>query len=94
MFIEEVQLYKRVLNSDGDVINPGDVPSAEVKVKYTYYSLIAGKKGEEAINKVYEGYTPSSAYLFTSDPYHQKVRSISIKESNRFNIIQTLCETF
>lgn len=93
-YLEEVQLFKRVLDSQGDPLTPDSIPEAQVKTKFTYYSLIPGETGDAAINKVYSDYIPSPDYTAAQDPYHQKVRSISIKESNRFNIIQTLCETF
>jgi hypothetical protein len=43
----------------------------------------------------YEKYDePSSLFTPTIRPGCEKVRSLTVKESNRFNIIQDLCETF
>ena len=96
---EEIQLFEYIKDADGNTVIPGReiVPV----ISYTYYfydpaenkgttdvnSLII-KKETDDINDVPDGYS-----VKFNESYN-KNRAISISESNRFNIIQTICETF
>lgn len=104
--IEEVSFFKYVTvevvdeetNATQEIMaQPGDVPTAVAKTKYYYYDPKSGYTSLEDIQYLYSGYTPSTDYLEmvkTGESRFEKVRSIEVKESNRFNIIQTLCELF
>ena len=94
IYIEDIQFFPYVKISSG-VLYPGQVSDAEVKVKYIYYTPDKTYTKIEDIKKVYEGYSPSSAYIEDyNDIQYEKVRSITASESNRFNLIQELCEIF
>ena len=95
-FIQEAQFFPYVLDSENKIVFPGDTPSACVKKKYYYYYPNQNKKvaGADAISYAYIGNDKSPNYTVKYDKTFEKIRSITEKESNRFNIIQTLCETF
>lgn len=66
---------------------------SEVVTRYNYYDPAQRKDYDEnTIVYEYSEYVDSIHYLprYT----YEKVRSITAKESNRFNIIQSICETF
>ena len=79
-----------------DIVEPGDVPEARIETAYHFYDP------DENIGKLSEDdyvfsdadpslYTP----LFGSGEHEfEKIRSITAKESNRFNLLQELAETF
>lgn len=96
--LEEAQLFKEVLDESSEIITPGEFDSSGVqKMIYCAYNpedapetkddIVYIYKGDEPIVKAREGY----AYLTTE---FQKVRTINVKESNIFNILQTLAEKF
>lgn len=95
-FIQEAQFFPYVLDSENKIVFPGDTPSACVKKKYYYYYPSQNKNvvDADAISYAYIGNDKSPNYTVKYDKTFEKIRSITEKESNRFNIIQTLCETF
>ena len=102
-WIEEIQLFRKIIGSkDGQEvrINPGDFDISSVsKVVYKYYNYTANSG---KINKDDIGYLHVSTSPWTDNgklevqytDNFDKVRSISVKQSNRFNILQTIAETF
>lgn len=104
--VEEVSFFKYVMVEVADEVTgeirevmaqPGDVPSAIVKTKYYYYDPSSSYTNIDDIQYLYSGYAPSedfSEMAKTGTSRFEKVRSINVEESNRFNIIQTLCELF
>lgn len=93
-FLEDIQFFKTIYNVDNVQIFPDTLTSSEAKTKYIYYNLIPGTTGEEAINYLYQGYSPSTDYTPIYDNDYNKITSISGKESNCFNLLQNLAETF
>lgn len=95
-FIQEAQFFPYILDSENKIVFPGDTPSACVKKKYYYYYPSQNKNvvDADAISYAYIGNDKSPNYTVKYDKTFEKIRSITEKESNRFNIIQTLCETF
>lgn len=96
-YIEDVQFFRYVTyEKDGQNVMaiPGGELTASVRTKYFYYQPGDYKDISEVVY-AYEGYEP---WLVASEKYNEdnfeKIRSITAKESNRFNLIQTLCETF
>ena len=74
------------------IIYPGDVPDNKSIVTNFYYNVEenANNKAEEyAYLNSDETYTP-----IYNDANYEKIASIEKSESNRFNLIQELCETF
>lgn len=108
-YIEDVQFFryvtyeKEIVDADGNgtgafetlMAIPGGELIASVKTKYYYYIPNKEYKDLSEVVYTYEGYNPwlSVSEVYNDDQF-EKVRSITAKESNRFNLIQTLCETF
>ena len=95
-YIKDIQLYRRISNNNGGYLDIGDVPEVRTITNYHFYdpSVNLGKTSAEDYvfadnNK--DNYTP----LYGSgENEFEKVRSITAKESNRFNLLQELSETF
>ena len=102
IYIEDVQVFPyEVYDDEGEhLCVPGGKLHSEIKTKYIYYKPNPEMKSIDDLKPVYSEYTDSSAFeqLYGVDGAEgnefTKVRSISEKESNRFNLIQKLCETF
>lgn len=102
-WIEEIQLFRKIIGSkDGQEvrINPGDFDISSVsKVVYKYYNYTAnsGKVNKDDIEYLHVSTSPwtdnGKLEVQYTDNF-DKVRSISAKQSNRFNILQTIAETF
>lgn len=96
IYIQDVQLfYAEEVNSK--LVYPGDVFDTNViKQKYKYYYKPTGALKSDDIEYVYESTEPSGDYTqaYNNDTDYEKVRSITASESNRFNLIQELCEIF
>lgn len=79
-------------------INPGDMNMLSLSQKHYYYY----ESGQNVTNKdeiiyLYSGLEENPEDLNLIPVYNtnfEKIRSITGKESNRFNLLQTLCETF
>lgn len=93
-YIEEIQLFKVVKDHQGNMLYPGELDKTGIiNTVYNYFvvknnTIIYLYSGFEDWNK--QGITLVQKY---NDNY-SKVRSINIKQSNRFNILQTIAETF
>lgn len=94
IYIEDVQFFPYVKTSTG-VLLPNEISEAEVKTKYLYYIPNENYTKVEDVEFIYEGNEPNPAYKEDyNDIGYEKVRSITASESNRFNLIQELCEIF
>lgn len=102
-YIKKFDLFRRVTNDDGKVIYPDDVEKqvenleeGVVKNKYYYFSKEAL---EEATNEsnLKKDFSETLSYTTYKPVYNigaEKIRSVSAKESNYFNILQSIAETF
>lgn len=104
-YIEEVQFFKYVEHdvkiSDDPIeyapamVEPGGELFSEARKKYNFYNPHSTYESLEELQFLYSDYTEPSGYVLQyNDDQFEKVRSITAKESNRFNLIQDLCETF
>lgn len=79
-------------------INPGEMDMMSIgEVYYKYYDPAQNYNSADDIIYSYNGTQKQSdyePYYGTSDNTYEKIRTITGKESNRFNLIQNLCETF
>ena len=95
-YIKNIQLYRYIEDENGNVMDIGDVPEVRIVTNYHFY--------DPAVNA---GLTSAEDYKFSDNdkslytPLYgsgvnefEKVRSITAKESNRFNLLQELSETF
>ena len=94
--IQDVQLFAYETDFNNDMCTPGAIPVSGVKKKYYYYYPNSSYETIEDIVFIYEGETKPTEYTpkYSGDTGYEKIRSITATESNRFNLIQDLCETF
>lgn len=95
IYIEDVQFFPFIDNGKGQALLPEEIKSSEVRTMYLYYEPDENYKSIEEVRYVYKGETQPTAYQETyNETSYEKVRSITASESNRFNLIQELCEIF
>lgn len=74
---------------------PGEAPDAKDLIRTKYFIYDSSKNyNENNIIYSYVGTKPESVFSPIYDNDCQKIRSIKGKESNYFNLIQNICETF
>lgn len=100
-WIQEVQFYQRVEEYNGSVIHLGDFDTQSVgKTYYKYFFPNDAHKKEEDIKYIYYGLEKQTQFIEyygepdSSHALYEKIRSITAKNSNRFNILQNIAETF
>ena len=99
VYIENIQVFPYVTYEDelgtSRMCIPGGKLFSDVVTKYIYYIPNPGYKSIDDLAPATESYSPDERYKEVyNDGEFTKIRSITAKESNRFNLIQTLCETF
>lgn len=94
LILKDIQLFEELTNLDGNIIYPGDTPESGIFTKYYLYTPSKDYSSVDDIQYEYIGKEIPSDYILSVDDNCEKVRSIEIKESNRFNILQNLSETF
>lgn len=99
IFLKSLEIFKYIPVSEEDStpILPGDIPTSKVKTKYYIYNPKdnKGSKEPESYTYSYIGYEPIlEGFIPLYDSTFEKIRSITGAESNRFNMIQDVCETF
>ena len=80
-------------NSKRDYYLLGETPSGEIRIKYNYFKTEQEYEDADDIEYEYQGYTEKNYGKKFVENY-QQIRSITEKESNIFNLTQSLCETF
>lgn len=96
--LEKVQLFKKVIIRDKQVYI-GDIPTADIITYYNYYDPEQAKKCGDANLVSIISRTQGPDERFKPDygddiNQFEKIRSIKESESCRYNILQTICETF
>ena len=99
--ILEAQLYKAYRDENNNIYTPEDVPGSDVRKIYRYFdpedsnnlSLIEVSDATP-LTYEYEGYKASDDYIPVKNKDFVKKNSITATESNCYNLIQKLCETF
>ena len=105
VYIEDVQVfpYETYTDDKERLCVPGGKLHSEIKTRYVYYEPDSEMKSIKDLKSVYENYIDGEGFVQQYNTNSSdieganeftKVRSVSAKESNRFNIIQSLCETF
>lgn len=92
--IQDIQFFPYKTDANGAMVIPGAAPEAIIKTIYYYYYPTEKYTSLEDVSFIYKGYEPSPLYTSQYDNSYQKIRNITATESNRFNMIQDLCETF
>ena len=86
---EETEIYQTTM------AEPGGELFSSAKTRYIYYIKNSDYKSEDDIVPVYDSYEDDPSFIKQyNDNNFEKVRSVTAKESNRFNLIQDLCELF
>ena len=101
VWIQEVQLFKYatgIKSYDSTVeerINPGEVSLQGIdKTYYKYYNIDHdGAQTPEELEFLYNSETNSDRFVPIFNNY-EKMTTIEAKQSNRFNILQTIAEAF
>lgn len=91
---KEIQFFKKELDADGNIIIPGEPVESKVVTEYRYYDPAKNEDATSIEELVGVTIEPPEGYALAYDEDFNKNRAISVTESNRFNIIQTICETF
>ena len=99
VYVENIQVFPYVTYKDESGIFrmcvPGGKLFSDVVTKYIYYIPNPEYKSIDDLTPATESDSPGEGYEEVyNDGEFTKIRSITAKESNRFNLIQTLCETF
>ena len=94
IYLEDVQFFPYV-ESNGEMLLPNEAAPSEIRTMYYYYTPNAEYKSIDEVKYLYKGESPSLEYQedYNGEGY-EKIRSITASESNRFNLIQELCEIF
>lgn len=95
--IKKLRIYKKFLKADGSFYTPDDaidIDNSTYQEEQKYFLIQEGvdNRSEEEIKFLGKNSGVIMTPLLTSDA--ERKSSISIKESNYFNAIQTLAETF
>lgn len=92
--IESISLFKKILKEDqSDFYEPGDSIEAKVNIKENYYdpSLEVNQEAKDLSELVF---CNGSDFIPNYYDDYVKISSIEISKSNRFNILQEICEAF
>lgn len=94
--IQDVQLFIYETDFNNEMCTPGATPVSGIKKKYYYYYPDSSYETIDDIVFIYEGEIEPTEYApkYSGDTGYEKIRSITATESNRFNLIQDLCEIF
>lgn len=92
-FIEDIQLFPEYYNSNGDIILPNNYLEAETltETKYFYPSDLETATSTDELTFYSED---SNTFTPLYYPDYQMIRDISASESNSYDILQSICETF
>ena len=97
LYIESIEFfpYVEVKEAGGSrPLYPDELREGEVKTLYKYYYKDGDYQDIDSVEFLYRDYTPATQFITTYSENYEKVRSITASESNRFNLLQELCETF
>ena len=95
IYIEDVQFFPYIDNGNDQALLPNEIKSSDIRTLYFYYEPNKDYKSIDEVKYVYKGETQPAAYKEVyNEITYEKIRSITASESNRFNLIQELCEIF
>lgn len=102
----DAKLFKKITDEDGRIIVPDlqETTNSIIKTKYYFFPRdlidnvsprkIFSIKDIEFSDTCYEDEEVYNTYIPEYSKDYEKIRSITGSKSNRFNLIQELCETF
>ena len=96
--ISKVEFFRKYLNENGEVITPSDIIQSTTKTLYRLYdpNEIQNQTAlvENDMTWAYQEYYLDDKYQKVIDEEGNKINSITITESNVYNILQKLAEIF
>lgn len=96
--ISKIELFRKYLDERGQVISPSDIINAITKTIYYLYNPLLPQNQtalkEEDMVWESKGYFLEDKYQKIIDENGEKINSITITESNEYNILQKLAEIF
>lgn len=94
-YIEDCQFfeYKNNTGSSAGYYLPGETIESEAKIRYNYFFENQEYSSPEQIKYIYSGYEQKNYEKIYYDNFPQ-IKTVEGKESNIFNLIQSLCENF
>lgn len=102
-YLSNIQLYKIVYDENREIIKPDEnldyTTAAKGVVNTSYYYFTKDKikditSADQLVPNEITKELSYSTYIPVYNSYAQKVRTVSAKESNYFNILQSIAETF
>lgn len=99
-WLEEAQFFKEIYGAAHTRVNPGDIDVESVAtIKYVYFNHTAsqGLLSPDDITYLWSSPTDWNYGATLELQYNtdfEKIRTVNAKQSNRFNLIQTLAQTF
>ena len=98
LYFEDVQFFPYVNNgteTEPVPLFPNQIANPQINTIYYYYDPKSEYKTIEELQFLYKGPEPSPAFEEAyNEKTYEKIRSITASESNRFNLLQELCEIF
>ena len=98
LYFSKFEVFKEVLNAEGELIKPGEVDTSGVVVNYYDFvdsnNITSYTLDEMPIISIQEKDIDYSEFIPVFNTGAEKTRTISVKESNYFNILQSIAETF
>ena len=102
VYIKEIELFEYKTNSNGEVLEPNSIDiNSVISVVYKYYDPESQEYKDASAahdrEQVKFSYVGEDSWNEVSPKYndnYEKIRSIEASKTNRFDIIQTLAETF
>ena len=97
LYIQDVQFFPYISMDDtdnGEPLLPEEIKEGKVKTVYYYYVPNENYSSIDEVQYVYKDYKPANFLEVFNDNAYEKIRSITASESNRFNLLQELCEIF
>lgn len=94
-YLEDCQFFelKKDINEEDKYYLPGEIIESEARVRYGYFLENQEYTDEKQIQYLYNGYEQQNYEKVYYENYPQ-IKTVDGKESNIFNLIQTLCENF
>lgn len=98
-YVRSLKLYKMYYDDDRNLIQPGNNANQNVISTLYHYFPKEDLKSIDNIEQLDTSYSETDLSYDTFIPYYgetiaEKIRSVKAKESNCFNILQSIAETF
>lgn len=93
VLLDKISFFKKIMKNETEFYRPGDDIEAKAIKKEIYYNpYYSDNINATSIEEI----VPANNGIFTPSQYENyvKISSIEVSKSNRFNILQEICEAF